>query len=89
MTLVSATNSQIDYDVFKRGGSDMCTVFQEIANEAELKGRAKEIIETGYEFDLSDSAILDRLQKRLDVTPQKAQEYFEMFGRQAIIQAKK
>ena len=38
MTIAGAMNAQIDYSAFEKGGSGMCTVFEEIANEAELKG---------------------------------------------------
>ena len=58
----------------------MCTVFEEIRTEGEAKG----IIETGYEFGLSESDILERLQHKLNVSEQKAQEYLEMFGNQIV-----
>ena len=48
------------------------------------EGRAEEIVETGYEFHLSESDILDRLQKKLNVPMQKAQEYLNMFGKKTI-----
>ena len=41
MTIAGAMNSQIDYNAFEKGGIGMCTVFEEIANEAELKGIEK------------------------------------------------
>lgn len=55
----------------------MCTVFEETRTE----GRAEEITETGHEFGLSEEEILIRLQKKLDVSLQKAQEYFKMFSK--------
>ena len=55
----------------------MCTVFEETRTE----GRAEEIIEMGYEFKLFEEEILTRLQKKLDVSLQKAQEYFKMFSK--------
>ena len=58
----------------------MCTVFEETRAE----GRAEEIVETGYEFGLSDQAILERLQKKLGITPDKAQEYFTMFQKPVL-----
>ena len=63
-----------------KGDADMCTVFEEIRTEGEAKG----IIETGYEFGLSESDILERLQHKLNVSEQKAQEYLEMFGNQIV-----
>lgn len=59
----------------------MCTVFEETRTEGRLEGRAEEIIEMGYEFKLSEEEILTRLQKKLDVSLQKAQEYFKMFSK--------
>ena len=47
------------------------------------KGRAEEIIETGYEFHLSEDDILTRLQKKLNITSQQAQEYLTMFGQKS------
>ena len=48
--------------------------------EGRSEGRAEEIIETGYEFGLSEQDILERLQKKLSIPLQKAQEYLLMFG---------
>lgn len=62
----------------------MCTVFEETRTEGKIEGRAEEIVETGYEFGLSENDILERLQKKLNISLQKAQEYFKMFGRQSI-----
>lgn len=60
----------------------MCTLFDEIAKENEVKGRAVEIVETGYEFGLSENDILERLQKKLNLSLQTAEEYIKMFGKQ-------
>lgn len=62
----------------------MCTVFEETRAEGRAEGRAEEIVETGYEFGLSDQAILERLQKKLGITPDKAQEYFTMFQKPVL-----
>ena len=51
--------------------------------EGEAKGRAegeaKSIVEMGYEFGLSDEDILERLQKKLQISLEMAQEYLEKF----------
>lgn len=57
---------------------------KEIANESEVRGEAKGVIEIGYEFGLSESDILERFQNKLNVPEQKAQEYLEMFGNQTV-----
>ena len=63
--LAGATNTKLDYDALSKGDGRMCTVFDEIAKEGEIKGRiddeAKGIIETGLEFGISESDILSRL----------------------------
>ena len=66
----------------------MCTAFEETRLEGKAEGRAEgkaeEIVETGYEFGLSEDDILARLQKKLDISLQKAQEYLVMFGKQTV-----
>ncbi len=77
----------------------MCTLFEEIAEEGriegriegrkegrlegQMEGRAMEIIETGIELELRKLDILERLQKKLEISLQKAEEYFKMFDRRA------
>lgn len=96
MTVAGATNSKIDYNAFEKGDGKMCTLFEEIARENEMKGktegraegrvegRAEEIIETGLEFGLSENDILKRLQNKLDISLQMAQEYLLRFGKQTV-----
>ncbi|MCM1039571.1 MAG: hypothetical protein NC434_09620 [Ruminococcus sp.] len=48
------------------------------------KGRAEEIIEMGFEFSLSESDILERLQDKLELSLQTAQEYLLRFGKQTV-----
>ena len=88
MTVAGATNTKLDYNSFAKGDGRMCTVFDEIARESEAVGEVRDrafgIIETGLEFGLSESDILSRLQKKLDVSLQVAQEYLAMFGKQTV-----
>lgn len=93
MTVAGAANCKMDYNLIeKKGDADMCTVFEETRKEGIAEGKAegmaqgeaKGIIETGYEFGLSEDDILTRLQKKLNVSLQKAQEYLSMFGKQAL-----
>ena len=84
MTVAGAAGSNIDYSVFEKGGNDMCTLFDEIAKEGEAKGEAKGIIETGFDFGLSENDILERLQKKLDISLHQAQEYLKMFAKQTV-----
>ena len=88
LTIAGATNTNIDYNAFEKGDGDMCTLFDEIAKEGEARGEArgeaKGIIETGFDFGLSEHDILERLQKKLNISLQQAQEYFGMFKKQTI-----
>lgn len=50
--------------------------------EGKIEGRAEGIIETGFDCGLSENDILERLQNKLDVSLQMAQEYLKRFGKQ-------
>lgn len=89
MTAAGATNRMLDYNALTRkGGADMCTVFEETWMEGKMEGKiegkiegeAKGIVETGFAFGGSANDILERLQSKLNVPLQKAQEYLEIFG---------
>ena len=84
MTVAGATNSKIDYNAFEKGEVTMCTLFDEIAKENEIKGKALGMIETGLDFELSENDILVRLQRKLDITLQQAQEYLNLFKKQTV-----
>jgi len=55
---------------------------QENIEKGRLEGRALEIIETGYEFQISEKDILERLQRKLNLSLQASKEYLQRFGRQ-------
>lgn len=77
MTVAGATNRKMDYNLIEmKGDADMCTVFEETWKDGEAKG----IIETGYDFGISNDDILIQLQKKLNITLQKAQEYLSTYG---------
>lgn len=50
--------------------------------KGKIEGRAEEIIESGFEFGLSEKDILTRLQNKLDISLHAAQEYLLRFGKQ-------
>ena len=52
--------------------------------EGRKEGRAVEIIETGIELELQDSDIIERLQRKLEISLQKAEEYFRQFSGQTV-----
>lgn len=81
MTVAGATNCKIDYNVLnKKGDADMCTVFE----ETRVEGKAEGIIETGFDCGLSENDILERLQSKLNVSSQMAQEYLKRYGEQSV-----
>ena len=97
MALAGATNCKIDYQMLSgKEEVDMCTLFEEIARESEtkgkiegkiegkLEGKAEGIIETGFDCGLSEGDILEKLQNKLNVTLQMAQEYLNMFAGQKM-----
>ena len=85
MTLTGAANCKIGYNLnFKKGETNMWTVFEETWKEGKLEGKAEEIVEIGYEFGLSENDILERLQTKLNISLQKAQEYLAMFGKRVV-----
>ena len=80
MTVAGAANCKLDYNAFEKRDGGMCTLFEEIAKENEAKG----IVETGYEFGASEADILKRLQQKLEISLQMAQEFLNMFGKQTV-----
>ena len=81
MTVAGAANCKIDYrSLAAKGDGDMCTLFDEIAKENEAKG----IVETGFDFGISEKDILERLQNKLRIPLKKAQEYLELYGKQTV-----
>lgn len=85
MAVAGATNVKLDYNALaQRGDVDMCTLFEEERLEGKIEGEAKGIIETGFDFGVSEEDILNRLQKKLNISLQVAQEYLNMFGKQTV-----
>lgn len=66
----------------------MWTVFEETQNEGRIQGinegRIKGIIEMGLECGLSEEDILEKLQQKLNVSWQKAQEYFHKYAAETV-----
>lgn len=56
---------------FRRGEFSMCKAFE----YREQRGRAIEIIETGHEFHFSEDQILERLQRKLNISLEEAREF--------------
>ena len=84
----------------EEGRTDMWSVFEEVAKEGEArgevrgiakgeargiaKGKAAGIIDTCHELGIPDEDILTRLQSKLNISVQAAQEYLQMFGQTGV-----
>lgn len=81
----------------ERGEFSMCKAFEDMKEEGreegkmegKLEGRAEEIVETGYEFGLTEEEILIRLQQKLRISLKEAEGFLEMFGRRTGIRSGK
>ena len=87
-----------NYEIYQkvRRANGMCEALRELMKDeieqdvargearGEMRGKAEGIVEMGYEFGLSESAILERLQKKLNISLQTAQEYLKTFGKQVV-----
>ncbi len=60
------------------------SILEEGRIEGRIEGRAEEIIESGYDFGMSEQDILARLQKKLQITLEEAERYLETFGKQPV-----
>ena len=88
-TEAGAANCIIDFDVLKQeGGNSMWSVFEETAKEGEargeVRGEARGIIDTCHDFGLPDEDILKKLQDKMNISLQTAQEYLRMFEKEMV-----
>ena len=88
-TVAGAANCKIDFAALKQeGGNSMWSVFEETAKEGEARGeargKAEGIIDTCYDLGLPEEDILQRLQVKLDISLQAAQEYIRVFGKSTV-----
>lgn len=63
------------------GGRVLDYEAKRIKNEGIVEGKAAGIVETGVDVGLSDKEILDKLQIKLNISLQMAQEYFSRYGK--------
>lgn len=78
MTVAGAANCKFNFEM--KGDGGMWTVFEKTQNEGRIKG----IIEMGLEFGLSEEDILEKLQSKLNVTRQEAQEYLQKYTTESV-----
>ena len=88
-TVAGAASCKIDLDTLNQeGGNSMWSVFEETAKEGEargeVRGKAEGIIDTCSDLGLPDEDILKRLQVKLNISLQAAQEYLRIFGKKTV-----
>ncbi len=85
MTVAGAANCSLDYEEInaKGGKRNMYAVFEETRREGMeqglIRGRAFEIIEMGKEFGFSQEETLERLQRKLNIPKEQAQDYMKEY----------
>lgn len=84
-TVAGAASCKIDFDTLKqKGGNNMWSVFEETAKEGKAEGKAEGIIDTCSDLGLPDEDILKRLQVKMGISLQAAQEYLRMFRKKTV-----
>lgn len=71
---------------------DMCKALNDIQRNARNKGkaedraegRAEEIIEGGFEYGLSEESIMERLQRKLNLSEGKARTYLKKYRKRLV-----
>ena len=87
VTFIYGINLPDVIDKVQKNHNGTCTVGDAVADikqgieKGKIEGRAEGIIETGVDFGLSDKEILDKLQIKLNISLQMAQEYFSKYGK--------
>jgi hypothetical protein len=71
--------ANLNIAIERRDGA-MYSVFQDLCDESVAKG----IIETSYDFGLSDNDIIAKLQEKLNVSLQQAEEYLNAFKKHEL-----
>ena len=59
---------------------EMCKAIEDLIAESETRGEAKGMIEVCLEMDISKEDILKKLQDKLNISLQQAEEYFGIYG---------
>lgn len=79
MTVAGATNRRIDYNALsQKGDVTMCTLFDEIAKEGEIKG-IQALIESLQEMDIPYTKTQNQIMVKFSLSEDSAQEYMNKF----------
>lgn len=64
----------------EKEGIEMCQAIEELIAESEARGKAEGMIEMCLEMNIPKKGIIKRLQDKLNISMQQADEYFRMYG---------
>jgi predicted transposase YdaD len=53
-------------------------------NEGRIEGSAQMLIKMGREYGIDDASLLDRLRKELGISPERAAEYLDKYGKPLV-----
>ena len=67
------------YKKVKGGKEAMCNAIEEYAKEYAIEKNAKIIIEMSEEFGLTEEAVLEKLQEKLNISSSQAEEYWREY----------
>ena len=87
LRILSANADIEDIRKFLEQTENMKTPRDEIEQDVargEMRGRVEGIVDTCCDLGLPEDAILERLQKKLNISLQTAQEYLKAFGKQIV-----
>ena len=77
MAVAGAANVKIDYNEFGKRNGIMFAVFEEVAQEGQMKG----MIKTLKKYNESDDNILKELIAEFNVSANEAKEYLDRYHR--------
>ncbi len=80
MTVAGAANGKIDYNAFDKGDGNMCTLFEEIAKENEVKGEVRGIIKMLKKYNESHDNIIHELMAEFHISEDVADEYLDKYN---------
>lgn len=82
MTVAGAANIGIDYNAFEKGAGNMCTLFEEIAKEGEMKGELKGIqalIKSFQKLQIPYQTALEHLMENFSISNMEAKNYLDKY----------
>jgi hypothetical protein len=78
-----ATTSRVNLKEYeKEADAIVCNLWDEVRAEGKEEGRAEEIVSMGKDFDLPKEEIIAKLQEKLQIEVQQAEEYYNVYSKE-------